>query len=68
MSAPLISPAEAGDPDFAELLAQRPQLSAHALDGLCLEGVPLARLAEAVGTPCWAYSAGTLRRRYRALL
>ncbi|UFN49693.1 diaminopimelate decarboxylase [Roseomonas sp. OT10] len=67
MSAPLPAPAEAGDPDFAELLAQRPQLSAHALDGLCLEGVPLARLAEAVGTPCWAYSAGTLRRRYGAL-
>jgi diaminopimelate decarboxylase len=55
------------DPTFAELLALRPQLTAHALDGLTLEEVPLARIAREVGTPSWVYSAGTLRRRCRAL-
>ncbi len=55
------------DPSFAELLARRPQLAAHARDGLCLDSVPLAAIAAAAGTPTWAYSAGTLRRRYRAL-
>jgi diaminopimelate decarboxylase len=68
MAAPL--PTTAGpdpDPDFAELIAARPHLSAHAFDGLVLEEVPLARIAEVVGTPTWVYSAGTLRRRARAL-
>ena len=68
MAAPL--PATAGpepDPDFAELIAARPHLSAHAFDGLVVEEVPLARVAEAVGTPTWVYSAGALRRRARAL-
>jgi diaminopimelate decarboxylase len=55
------------DPSFAELLALRPQLTVHAHDGLTLEDVPLARVAREVGTPTWVYSAGTLRRRYRAL-
>ena len=32
-----------------------------------VEEVPLARIAEAVGTPTWVYSAGALRRRARAL-
>ena len=32
-----------------------------------LDGVPLNRIADAVGTPTWVYSAGTLRSRYRAL-
>ena len=31
------------------------------------EGVPLARIAEAAGTPTYVYSAGELRARYRAL-
>ena len=69
MAAPL--PATAGpddpDPDFAELIAARPHLAAHAFDGLVVEEVPLARIAEAVGTPAWVYSAGALRRRVRAL-
>ncbi len=39
----------------------------HAMDGLVLEDVPLAAIADAVGTPCWVTSAGTLRRRYRLL-
>ena len=66
MAAPLPVPTDA-DPSFAELLAARPQLAAHAADGLMLEEVPLARIAAAVGTPTWVYSAGTLRRRARAL-
>jgi diaminopimelate decarboxylase len=55
------------DPSFAELVAARPHLSAHAHDGLLVEEVPLARIAEVVGTPTWVYSAGSLRRRARAL-
>lgn len=35
--------------------------------GLCVEEVPLARLAQAVGTPSWVYSAATLTRRARSL-
>lgn len=31
------------------------------------EGVPLSRIGEAVGTPCYVYSAGVLRERYRRL-
>ena len=34
---------------------------------LTLEGVSLAAIAEAVGTPFYVYSAGRLRERYRAL-
>lgn len=67
MAAPLPAPDPASDPSFAELIAARPALSAHAMDGLTLEEVPLARIAAEVGTPVWVYSAGTLRRRYRAL-
>ena len=66
MAAPLPVPANA-DPSFAELIAARPHLSAHAMDGLLVEEVPLARIAAAVGTPAWVYSAGSLRRRARAL-
>jgi diaminopimelate decarboxylase len=58
-------PAE--DPSPAELLAGRSNLHQHAMDGLMLDGVPLNRIADAVGTPTWVYSAGTLRARYRAL-
>src|SRR5215469_7750243 len=32
---------------------------------LCAEEVPLARIAEAVGTPCYVYSAGSMAARYR---
>jgi diaminopimelate decarboxylase len=60
-------PLEDADPTFAELLAGRPHLTLHAMDGLTMEDVPLAQVARAVGTPTWVYSAGTLRRRYRAL-
>ena len=50
-----------------ELLAARPHLTMHAMDGLLLEDVPLRRIADAVGTPTWVYGAGTMRARYRAL-
>ena len=29
----------------------------HAMDGLLLDDVPLNRIADAVGTPTWVYSA-----------
>jgi diaminopimelate decarboxylase len=51
----------------AALITARPALRRHALDGLLYEGVPLAALAAAYGTPCWVYGAGTLRARFRRL-
>jgi diaminopimelate decarboxylase len=54
-------------PTPAELIAARPSLAADAFDGLTFEGIPLAAIAAAHGTPCWVYGAGTLRRRFRAL-
>ncbi|MFT9092885.1 MAG: alanine racemase, partial [Gluconacetobacter sp.] len=60
------SPA-AQDPTVADLLAARPHLSMHALDGLTLEDVPLNAIADAVGTPTWVMGAGTLRARYHLL-
>jgi diaminopimelate decarboxylase len=64
-SAPASRPED--DPSLPDLLAARPALHLATPDGLLLEEVPLHRIAEAVGTPTWVYSAGTLRRRYRAL-
>ena len=66
MAAPLAL-TDTADPSFAELLALRPHLTLHAMDGLVMEDVPLARIAAEVGTPVWVYSAGALRRRARAL-
>jgi diaminopimelate decarboxylase len=57
----------ADDPSIAELLAARPQLSMHAMDGLLLEAVPLNQIADRVGTPTWVYGAGTMRARLAAL-
>jgi len=57
----------AHDPSFAELLASRPMLRMDASAGLCIEEVPLARLAQAAGTPTWVYSASTLTRRAGSL-
>ncbi|HET6972305.1 MAG TPA: diaminopimelate decarboxylase, partial [Phenylobacterium sp.] len=34
---------------------------------LACEGVPLARIAEAVGTPVYVYSSATLERHYTVL-
>ncbi len=64
MNAPFPAPA---DPGFAELIAARPWLERHAMDGLCLEGVPLAAIADALGTPVWVYAAGVIRRRLAGL-
>ena len=55
------------DPSAGELLAARPHLSAHAFDGLLLEGVPLAAVAAEFGTPAYVYGAGTIRGRCRRL-
>ncbi len=66
MTAPVLDLA-ADDPTTAELLARRPALRMHAMDGLLLEGVKLAEIAAAAGTPCWVMSAGALRARLAAL-
>ncbi len=55
------------DPSIADLIADRPALTMHAMDGLVLEDVPLTAIAQAVGTPSWVLSAGTLRTRLAAL-
>ena len=62
-----LAAADDADPTIAELLAARPSLHMHALDGLLLEGVPLTAIAREVGTPCWVISAGTLRSRLATL-
>ena len=58
---------DAPDPSIAELIAARPHLAMHAMDGLVMEDVALNGIADAVGTPCWVYSAGSIRSRYEAL-
>ena len=55
------------EPAVAELIAARPQFSMHAFDGLTMEGVPLNRIADVLGTPAWVYSAGTMRARLAEL-
>ncbi len=63
-----LPPDAATDPTLAELIAARPFLSRSAIDGLVLEGVPLAAIAAALGTPTYVYSASTIRARYSALV
>ncbi len=55
------------DPSIADLIAARPWLKYNAMDGLLLDAVPLAGIADAVGTPTWVYSASTMRARFKAL-
>ncbi len=55
------------DPSAAELIAARPHLAMHAMDGLMIDDVPLNAIADEVGTPVWVYSASSMRRRYRTL-
>lgn len=55
------------EPTAQELIAGRPALSVHALDGLLFEGVPLAAIARAHGTPVWVTGSATFRTRYRRL-
>ncbi len=67
MAAPTIAASAVREPSCAELIAAREALSMHAMDGLVLEDVPLAAIADALGTPVWVYGAGTIRTRYRRL-
>ena len=55
------------DPSTADLIAARPHLSLHAMDGLLMEGVPLNAIADAEGTPTWVLSANCLRGRLQQL-
>ena len=55
------------DQPWHRLVAARPWLRFDALDGLCFDEVPLARIAAAHGTPSWVYSASVLRGRLAAL-
>ncbi|HQT73837.1 MAG TPA: diaminopimelate decarboxylase [Acidiphilium sp.] len=55
------------DQAWRRLVAARPNLSFHAMDGLCLDGVPLASIAAAHGTPSWIYSAATIEGRLAGL-
>jgi diaminopimelate decarboxylase len=55
------------DPSIHDLIAARPWLRYHAMDGLLLDDVPLTAIADAVGTPTWVYSAATVRARYETL-
>ena len=55
------------EPTAAELIAARPHLAMHAMDGLLIDDVPLNAIADDVGTPVWVYSASAMRRRYRML-
>lgn len=57
----------APDPTETELIAARPHLARHAMDGLVMEGVALNAIADALGTPTWVYSAGTMRARLAEL-
>jgi diaminopimelate decarboxylase len=67
MSAPAPVTAPEAEPSVADLIATRPNLRLHASDGLLLDGVPLHAIADALGTPAWVYSAGTMRARLAAL-
>ena len=55
------------EPSIGELIAARPHLAMHAMDGLVIDDVPLNSIADAVGTPTWVYSARSMRGRYRSL-
>ena len=57
MAALPVTVADTPEPTIAELIAARPHLTMHAMDGLVIDDVPLNRIADAVGTPTWVYSA-----------
>jgi diaminopimelate decarboxylase len=67
MSARIAPLPDTPDPTPAELIAARPALAMHAMDGLLFAGVPLNGIADAVGTPTWVYAAPVMRQRYRLL-
>jgi len=52
----------------AAVLPDHPSLAFPRREGvLCVEGVPLPAIAAAAGTPCYVYSAGSIRARYARL-
>jgi len=53
------------EPTARELIAARPAFKADALDGLLFEGVALAAVARAHGTPVWVMGSASLRTRLR---
>ena len=55
------------DQAWHRLVAARPNLGWHAMDGLCMDGVALADIAAAHGTPTWVYSAATIEGRLARL-
>lgn len=57
----------ARDQPWHRLIAGRPNLCWHVLDGLCLDDVPLAAIAADHGAPTWVYSGISLRNRLNAL-
>src|SRR5579863_8238199 len=59
--------ADEADPTVADLIAARPHLAMHPMDGLVLEDFPLNAIADALGTPAWVYGADTMRRRLAEL-
>jgi diaminopimelate decarboxylase len=63
MSARIAPLPVASDPAPADLIAARPALSMHAMDGLLFAGVPLNAIADAMGTPTWVYAAPVMRSR-----
>jgi len=65
MAAAVTQPISTPEPTAAELIAARPHLSMHAMDGLVMDDVPLNAIADHAGTPVWVYSATAMRRRYR---
>jgi diaminopimelate decarboxylase len=67
MAAPTIANDPTTDPSVPELIAARPWLRYDTMAGLMLDNIPLNRIADAVGTPTWVYSAATMRARYTDL-
>lgn len=55
------------EPGAQELIAARPAFTADALDGLLFEGVALAAVAQAHGTPVWVMGSASLRARLARL-
>jgi len=67
MTPPATAQHDTPEPSAAELIAARPHLAMHAMDGLVIEDVPLNAIADEFGTPVWVYSACSMRARYRVL-
>ena len=61
------NPKALSDPSISDLIAVRPWLRYSVSEGLLLDGVPLAQIADEVGCPTWVYSAPTMRARLGAL-